>query len=102
MDEKAEVLNLEEAISFRDKSVLSQVLGNGAVEATLFCMAAGTAISEHTTSRHARVLVLKGRGVFHLPDREVAMTPGVMISLPPGMKHSLAAGEDTAFILFQA
>lgn len=92
---------LEETLSFRPGSILSQVLsGDEKHETTLFCMAAGTAISEHTSARHAQVMVIRGRGTFHLPEKEVALVPGTLICLPPGTTHSLAAAEDTAFLLF--
>ena len=82
------------------EGVLSKELVKGKSSVTLFCMAKGTEISEHTSARQGFVYVIEGRGVFSLEGAGIAMEPGILISMRANAKHSLKAEENTSFLLF--
>ena len=96
------MIDVRELISYSEASILSRVLLAGKVNMTLFCMAAGTHISEHATSREGCAFVLEGTGVFHINAEAVVMRPGAMIPIPKDAKHSLHAAENTAVLLVLA
>jgi len=82
---------------------LSKVIADGEEsETTLFCMAKGTSLSEHTSGREATILILRGRGTFNLAGKDVELLPGTFIFMPAGTSHSLAAEENLAFLLYLA
>jgi quercetin dioxygenase-like cupin family protein len=66
---------------------------------TLFCMAKGTAMSEHTSIKEGLVYVVEGKGIFKLKGKEIKMLPGVFIFMEKKAVHSLKAEENTSFIL---
>ena len=66
---------------------------------TLMCLAKGTDIDTHTSTKAGNVLVLKGSGTFTLFDEKIEMKPGVIIFMPKDAPHSLYAKEDLAFVL---
>lgn len=66
---------------------------------TLFCMAKGTEMSEHTSTKEGFVFVVEGKGTFTLEGEDIVMLPGVFIFMKRNAVHSLKAQENTAFIL---
>ncbi|TDA68715.1 MAG: cupin domain-containing protein [Clostridia bacterium] len=95
-----QVQDLEQAYTFSHGGVFSKVLvRTSKCDHTLFCMAAGTSISEHTSTREAAITVLKGEGVCTLAGREEAMRPGTFIFMPANTPHALRAEKDLAFLL---
>ncbi|HLC89149.1 MAG TPA: cupin domain-containing protein [Candidatus Nanoarchaeia archaeon] len=93
-------LNIKQLISYSSKGILSKELvkterGNVA----LFCLAKGTEISEHTSTKSGMVYVVEGKGVFELEGKKIEMLPGVLIFMEKNAAHSLKAKEDTSFIL---
>ncbi|MFA4907962.1 MAG: cupin domain-containing protein, partial [archaeon] len=66
---------------------------------TLMCLAKGTGIESHTSTKSGIVVVLKGKGTFTLLGRKIAMKPGIAIMMPKGAPHSLKAGENLAILL---
>lgn len=93
-------LHLEEAFNFTSGAIVSKVLvKTEAGDHTLFCLAAGTSISEHTSTREAVITVLKGKGLFRLADQEVSLRPGTFIFMPANTPHAVQAEEDLAFLL---
>jgi len=100
---KGKYQELDKLIRFSRGGIVSKVIWKGGkAEATLFCLSKGTTLSEHASSREAHILVLKGKGVFNLGLKPVAMKPGVIISMPPKMKHALKATANLAFLLMLA
>jgi nitric oxide dioxygenase len=63
------------------------------------CLAKGTDIDTHTSSKNGVVQVLKGSGIFRLFDRDIEMRPGIFIFMPADAPHSLKADEDLAILL---
>ena len=100
---KAENIDLNKKIKFSKGGIVSKVIADGKEsEISLFCMARGTVMSEHTSGREATVLVLKGKGTFNLAGKEIVLSPGVLVFMPAKTRHSLAAEDNLAFLLYLA
>lgn len=92
--------NLYEMMEFPSEGVFSTVVARGDMSNhTLMCLADGTDITEHTSTREALVTVLKGKGTFTLRRKKIAMAPGVCIFVPRNAPHALHADEDLAILL---
>ncbi len=99
MSEKPSSMQLE--FKYAKDGITSKVLFKGEKnQATLFSMAAGTDIDEHTSTREGYVYVIEGDGVFNLEGEDIAMKPGVLIQMAGNAVHSLKARENTSFLLF--
>jgi len=92
--------NIKEMISYSKGGILSkELIRNENSNVTLFCMAKGTEISEHTAKKRGFVYVIEGRGIFNLEGEKIVMERGVFIKLEKEAVHSLKAEEDTSFLL---
>ena len=92
--------DLNELMQFPKEGIFSTVLAKSdKYNYTLMCLAAGTDIDEHTSTRDGVVQVLKGKGTFTLFDKEIKMEPGVFIFMPADATHKLKADEDLAILL---
>jgi len=92
--------NIKNLIAYSEKGIVSkEIIKTDKIDATLFCMARNTAISEHTSTKEGIVYVLEGQGVFTLEGEDIAMEPGVIISMKNNAVHSIKAEENTSFIL---
>ena len=97
---KSAVQDLEKMMEFPREGIFSKVFVKTAISNhTLFCMAKGSDMSEHTSTREAAVTVLKGKGTFILRRKKIKMKPGVFIFMPKNAPHSLRADEDLAILL---
>ncbi len=97
---KSVVEDLEKMMEFPKQGVFSKVLVKTDISnLTLMCLAKGSDISEHTSTREAAVTVLKGKGIFVLGKKKIKMKPGVLIFMPKNAPHSLSAVEDLAILL---
>lgn len=91
---------LQEHIEYPQSGILSKVLLKAQTcEFTLFCLAAGTEISEHTSTRHAVVQGLEGKGILTLEGQDISLEPGVLIIMSANAPHALRAEENLAFLL---
>ena len=87
-------------IEYPKEGILSkELMKNDKVDLGLFCMAAGTKMSDHTSVRPAFVQVIEGKGVFNLEGNDIEMKPGVIIFMKADSVHRLEAKENTTFIL---
>lgn len=92
--------NIKQMIEYPEEGVLSKkILKTDKVDVSLFCMAGGTEIGEHTSTKQGHVYVLEGNGVFNLEGEDIEMKEGVFIIMKENAVHSLSAEEDTSFIL---
>jgi quercetin dioxygenase-like cupin family protein len=92
--------NLKDKIAYSPDGVTSKVLfKTEQLNVTLFCMAAGTEIGAHTSTRSALVHVLEGEGTFTVKGERIAMAPGVLFSMPAKAEHSIAVSKNTSFLL---
>ena len=94
-------LDLNKMIEYPKQGIISKQLEDFGekLETTLFCMAKGTKIGNHTSTKEGIVYVLEGDGIFTLEKKEIKMEKGVIISLKNNALHSLSAKENTSFIL---
>ncbi|MBU1164207.1 cupin domain-containing protein [Patescibacteria group bacterium] len=94
------IKNVKKLIEYPKEGILSKVISSvDNVEVTLFSMAAGTDMSEHTSAKTGIIYVIEGKGVFNLKGEDIIMEPGVMISMPKNAVHSLKAEINTTFLL---
>lgn len=94
------VIQLQDKIEYAATGVLSKVLLKVPhCQYTLFCLAAGTDIAEHTSTRHAVVQVIEGQGVLTLEGQDIQLNPGVFVFMPANAPHALQANENLAFLL---
>lgn len=94
------ITRLQEQIEYPHAGVLSKVLiKDKHCQYTLFCLAAGTDISEHSSARNATVNVIEGRGILNLEGKDISLEPGVFIFMPAYALHALKAQENLAFLL---
>lgn len=91
--------NLNDLISYSAGGIFSKVLSKKPFNLTLFCMAKGTEMSEHTSTKEGFVFVIEGNGIFFLEGKKIPMKPGAIIFLNKNAKHSLEAKENTSFLL---
>jgi quercetin dioxygenase-like cupin family protein len=93
-------MNINERIDYSDAGIISKVISKTAKNnLTLFCMSAGTDISEHTSTKEGFVYVIEGKGTFVLHGKEITMVPGAIIFMGANAPHSLKAVENTSFLL---
>lgn len=94
------IKNAREAIEYPREGILSKVLlKTKKNEVTLFCIAKGSEMPEHTSIRQAFVYVLEGKGTFNLEGQDIKMEPGAFILMKENATHSLGAEENTSFLL---
>jgi quercetin dioxygenase-like cupin family protein len=94
------VLQLTSQIEYPSAGVLSKVLlQDKACQYTLFCLAANTDISEHTSTRNATINVLEGKGLLTLLGQDITLEPGVFVFMPANAPHALKAEENLSFLL---
>ena len=92
--------NINKLIEYPSEGILSkEIIKTEKLTADLFCMAKGTNISEHTSTKQGFVQVLEGDGIFNLEGKDIQMKKGVFIFMNENAKHSLKANENTSFIL---
>jgi len=92
--------NIKEMIEYPAGGILSkEVVRSDKMDVTLFCMAAGKKISDHTSKKQGFVYVVEGDGIFTLEGKEILMRPGVFIFMEENAVHALEAIKNTSFIL---
>lgn len=92
--------NIKKLINYSEKGIVSkEIFKTDKVDATLFCMAENTSISEHTSTKEGIVYVLEGSGKFNLEGKNIDMIPGVIIFMKNNAVHSIKAEKNTSFIL---
>jgi nitric oxide dioxygenase len=91
---------LQDLIEYPTQGILSKVLlKDNNSQYTLFCLAKGTEIEEHTSTRNAVVTVIEGKGILTLDGKEITLNPGVFVFMPANAPHALQAKENLAFLL---
>jgi quercetin dioxygenase-like cupin family protein len=87
-------------IEYPRAGILSKILVKDKVcQYTLFCLAANTEISEHTSTRNATIHVLEGQGILTLSGEDIALESGVFVFMTAHAPHALKATENLAFLL---
>ena len=94
------IKKINELIEYSKNGILSKDISEGdKLNVTLFSMAAGTEISEHTSTKQGFVYVIEGEGTFKLEGKDIVMAPGVFIYMKENSIHSLKASKNSSFIL---
>lgn len=100
IESRSSAIQLQEQIEYPQQGILSKVLLKDQVcQYTLFCLAAGTDIEEHTSARNATVNVIEGTGTLTLEGTQINLHPGVFIFMPANAPHALQADTNLAFLL---
>ena len=95
--------NIFDMIEYPKQGILSkEVVKQESLDVTLFCMAKGNNISEHTSTKKAIVYILEGKGSFNLSGKEIKMEKGILIFMKENEVHSLFAEENLSFLLILA
>ena len=93
-------VNLQDLIEYPTSGILSKVLlKDNNSQYSLFCLAAGTEIDEHTSTRNAVITVLEGTGNLNLEGKDIALAPGVFVFMSANAPHAVQAYENLAFLL---
>ncbi|WP_373481377.1 cupin domain-containing protein [Geminocystis sp.] len=93
-------IQIKDYIEYPSSGILSKVLlKDDNCQYTLFCLAEGTEISEHTSSRNAVVNVLEGEGLLILEGKKITLKSGIFIVMPSNAPHSLHAETNLSFLL---
>jgi quercetin dioxygenase-like cupin family protein len=93
-------INLHDQLEYPDSGVLSKVIWKDEVcQYSLFCLAANTEISEHTSTRNATVQVIEGSGTLTLNGEPLSLAPGTFVLMAANSPHALSADSNLAFVL---
>ncbi len=91
---------LQDLIEYPTSGITSKVLlKDNNSQYSLFCLAVGTKIKEHTSTRNAIITVVEGTGNLTLEGKDIALTPGVFVFIPANAPHAVQAQENLAFFL---
>jgi quercetin dioxygenase-like cupin family protein len=94
------IAQLKDKIEYAETGILSKVLLKlPYCQYTLFCLAAGTDIAEHTSTRNAVIQMIEGQGTLTLAGQEINLEPGVFVWMPANAPHALKADVNLAFLL---
>ena len=92
--------NIQDHIEYPNEGILSkEIFKTDMMDVSLFNMAKGTEMSEHTSTKEGFVYVLEGKGTFNLEGKNIKMEKGVIIYMKKNAIHSLKSEENTCFIL---
>jgi len=92
--------DLKRLIGYPKDGILSKsVIKSDKLDVTLFCLAKGSEITDHTSTREGFIYVVEGEGTFNLAGEEIAMIPGKFIYLSKNIVHSLSVKSDLTFLL---
>ena len=96
----APFVQLKDHMDYPESGILSKVIyRNELCQYSLFCLAANTEISEHTSTRNATVQVLEGTGSLTLNGETIPLAAGMFIFMAANIPHALEAYSNLAFIL---
>ncbi|MGK7875337.1 MAG: cupin domain-containing protein [Xenococcaceae cyanobacterium] len=91
---------LQDLIEYPAAGILSKVLvKDNNCQYTLFCLATGTELEEHTSTRNAAITVIEGKGTLILEGKEIRLEAGVFVFMPANGSHALKASDNLAFVL---
>ena len=95
------IQNINKLIEYPKSGVLSKEIVKSKNEnISLFCMAKGTAVGDHSTPKKAFIQIIEGEGTFTLKGKKIKMLPGVFIPMERNTVHSLKVIKNTSFMLY--
>jgi len=97
---KGQAIDLESMVKFFKGGVVSKtIIETKEVEISLFCMATGQSLSEHTSSRPAMIHILRGRGEVALAGETYEAKANMWFYIPRNLPHTVYSKKDMAFLL---
>ncbi|NJO40755.1 MAG: cupin domain-containing protein [Cyanobacteria bacterium CRU_2_1] len=100
LSSQSSAIQLQDHIEYPETGIVSKLLIKDRVcQYTLFCLAAGTKLSEHIATRNATIHVLNGNGVLTLLGQDITLEPNVFVFMPANAPHALQAQENLAFLI---
>ena len=100
---KAEVFHVDastESAQAKPNSILSEsLIANQDVKAIRFHFAEGQELSEHTATMAALMCQVSGRSKWGLGGEQRDAAPGDWVYMPPNLKHSIHATEESIVLL---
>lgn len=99
-DLTAQVLPLNDLISYQEGSVVSRTLIDKKVGTlTLFAFGAGQGLSEHTAPYDATIQIIDGEAEVIIEGTSYAVKAGEMIIMPANRPHAVRANERFKMLL---
>jgi len=95
-DEVSKVLGEQKTAPVKHAAVLAK---NENVRIVLAVLSRGEMLQEHQTESQITVLVDRGAIRFNAMGEHVDLTEGGLLTLRPGIRHSVLALEDSAFVI---
>ncbi|NEP83970.1 MAG: cupin domain-containing protein [Okeania sp. SIO3C4] len=93
-------IQLKDQIEYSTSGIISKaIVKDDACQYSLFCLAAQTEITEHTSTRNATIYVIEGNGSLTLNGKAIPLEPGQFIFMPANAPHALSAVSNLSFIL---
>lgn len=93
-------VTLQDLIEYPTQGTLNKVLlKDQNSQYSLFCLAAGTEIDEHTSTRNAVITVVEGTGNLNLEGKDISLAPGVLVFMAANAPHAIEAKENLTFTL---
>lgn len=98
LDEEIEALRELEPYK-REGRTARTLLHTEDLRVVLIAMQAESRMEEHDANATVTVQALEGELVLKLPDREVTLPAGKLLTLGKGLPHDVEANVDSAFLL---
>ncbi len=98
--EYARIRNLAKTIEIPSEGILTKThFEDESVKVILFGFSEGQELSEHTSSRPAKLYFAQGQGTLRLGGDEHPIVPGAWTYMPPDLPHTIKAESDLAMLL---
>lgn len=92
--------SLYDAVTVPDSGILSKPIDSDEfARVTLFGIAAGEELTEHTTPRQAFVHFLEGEGEISLGNEQHPVQAGTWVRMSPSVPHSIRAATPMKMLL---
>jgi quercetin dioxygenase-like cupin family protein len=95
-EEISKVLRSRKTAKTKHAQVLTK---NAHVRIVLAVLSGGEMLEEHATEGQITVSVIQGTIRFNALDEQVDLIAGGLLTLQPGVRHSVLALEDAAFVV---
>jgi len=97
---KSLAVKIADQVEFAKQGTVSKTLLDvPKAKVTLFCMAAGQELTEHTAGHPVTVHFLEGAGEFRFGGASYAIVPGAWFYLEAHAPHALKIKSNTVFVL---
>jgi len=96
-----EKVNLADKLSLFSEHWIPRIVGELNGQQVKLAKLEGEFVWHHHESEDELFLVLKGRLVIELRDREIALEPGEFFIVPRGVEHRPVASEEVHVLLFE-